>query len=222
MMGDSFKQKSQSRFKTMGKFDWGVWYVFFFLYVQFWIRLATVSYRGKKFRTTAFPVVRSVNKWRDTRNCVQNEPEYAILVTFTNHFYWKALRLIFCYLIWKMRHNYNCFDNGHRDVTGHCKMSVLGTAGNMVTTHENSVIMWLLKGPKLFSILQNPLEIRKDDGLHIAVLSISLIEFRIWVEFLIGQFILEITFSIRLAALQWVPTAHFAGRRSWKSFTHRV
>ena len=206
----------------MGKFDWGVWYVLFFLYVQFLIRLATVSYRGKKVRTATFPAVRSVNKWRDTRNCVQNEPEYAIFVTFTNPFYWKAHRLILCYLIWKMRHNYNCLNNGHRDVTGHRKMSVLGTAGAMVTTNENSVIMWLFKGPKLFSVLQNPLEIKKGDGLHIAVLSISLIEFRIWVEFLIGQFILEVTFSIRLGALQWVPTAHFAGTRSWKSFTHRV
>ena len=44
-----------------------------FLYVQFWIRLAAVSYRGEKFRTPASPAVRSVNKSRDTRNCVQNE-----------------------------------------------------------------------------------------------------------------------------------------------------
>ena len=32
---------------SMGKFDWGVWYVIIFLYVQFWIRLAAVSNRGK-------------------------------------------------------------------------------------------------------------------------------------------------------------------------------
>ena len=54
----------------MGKFDWGVWYVIIFLYVQFLIWLAVVSKRGKKVRTVAFPAVRSVNKSRDTRNCV--------------------------------------------------------------------------------------------------------------------------------------------------------
>ena len=68
---------------TLGKFDWGVWYVIIFLYVQFWIRLAAVSNRGKKVRTVASPPVRSVNKSRDTRNCVQNKPEYAIYVMFT-------------------------------------------------------------------------------------------------------------------------------------------
>ena len=33
---------------TIGKFDWGVWYVIIFQYLHFWIRLAAVSYRGKK------------------------------------------------------------------------------------------------------------------------------------------------------------------------------
>ena len=59
----------------MGKFDWGVWYVIIFLYVQFWIRLAAVNKRGKKVRIVVFPAVRSVNKSRNTRNCVQNKPE---------------------------------------------------------------------------------------------------------------------------------------------------
>ena len=44
---------------TMGKFDWGVRYVIIFLYAQFWIRLVTVSYRGKKVRTVDSPTVRS-------------------------------------------------------------------------------------------------------------------------------------------------------------------
>ena len=62
---------------AMGKFDWGGGggggggYVIIFLYVQFLIRLAVVSYRGKKVRTVASPVVRSVNKPRDSRNCVR-------------------------------------------------------------------------------------------------------------------------------------------------------
>ena len=51
----------------MGKFDWGVWYVIIFLYIQFWIRLAAVSKRSKKVRTVAFPAERSVNKSRDTK-----------------------------------------------------------------------------------------------------------------------------------------------------------
>ena len=58
---------------TLGKFDWGVWYVIIFLYEQFWIRVAAVSKRGKKVRTVACHAVRSVNESRDTRNCVQKQ-----------------------------------------------------------------------------------------------------------------------------------------------------
>ena len=86
-------------FNTMGKFDWGVWYVIIFLYEQFWIRLAAVSKGGKKVRTVAFPAVWSVNKSRDTRICVQNKPEYAICVIFTTRSYNKDLGLILCYMM---------------------------------------------------------------------------------------------------------------------------
>ena len=82
----------------LGKFDWGVRYVIIFLHVQFWIQLAAVSYRGKKIRTVASPAMRSVNTSRDTRNCVQNEPEYAIRVIFTTLLYYKALGII--YVLW--------------------------------------------------------------------------------------------------------------------------
>ena len=85
--------------ETVGKFDWGVWFVIVFLYVQFWIWLAAVSKRGKKVRTVAFPVVRSVNKSHDTRNGVQKKQKYAICVIFTTRSYYKALGLILCYLI---------------------------------------------------------------------------------------------------------------------------
>ena len=54
-------------------------------------------------------------------------------------------------------------------------MSALSTAGAMVTTHENSVMLWPFKGTNLFRVLQNLLEMKKNDGLHIMVLSISLI-----------------------------------------------
>ena len=84
---------------SMGKFNWWVWYVIIFLYVQFWIRLSAVSKRGKKVRTVSFPVVRSVNKSRDTRSCVQNKPEYVICVIFTTRSYYTVLGLILCYLI---------------------------------------------------------------------------------------------------------------------------
>ena len=83
----------------MGKFDWGVRYVIIFLYVQVWIRLGIVSYRGKKVRTVDSPAVRSVNKSRDTRNCVQNEPKYAICVLVATRLYYKALGIILCALI---------------------------------------------------------------------------------------------------------------------------
>ena len=78
----------------MGKFDWGVQYVIIFLYEQFWIRLGTLSYRGKEVRTVDSPAVRSVNKSRDTRNSVQNEPKYAICVLVATRLYYKALGII--------------------------------------------------------------------------------------------------------------------------------
>ena len=83
----------------MGKFDLGVRYVIIFLYVQFWIRLGTVSYRGKKVRTVVSPAVRSVIKSRDTRNCVQNEPKYAICVLVATRLYYKAMGIILRALI---------------------------------------------------------------------------------------------------------------------------
>ena len=38
-------------------------------------------------------------------------------------------------------YDFSRLDDSHCDVTGHCKMSVLGTAGTMVRTHENSEMM---------------------------------------------------------------------------------
>ena len=143
-----------------------------FLYVQFWIRLAAGSYRCKEVRTVATAAVRSVNKSRDTRNCVHNEPECAICVIFTTLFYYRVLRLILCDLVWQMRHDYTRLDDGHCDVTGHRKMSVLSTVGTMVTAHENFVMLWLFKWTKLFCVLQNLLEMTRSDGFHIMVLFI--------------------------------------------------
>ena len=82
-----------------GQVRLGVRYVIIFLYVQFWIRLGTVSYRGKKVRTVDSSAVRSVNKSRDTQNCVQNEPKYAICVFVATRLYYKALGIILCALI---------------------------------------------------------------------------------------------------------------------------
>ena len=81
---------------ALGKFDWGVQYVIIFLYEQFWIQPGTVSYRGKKVRTVDSFAVRSVNKLRDTRNCVHNEPKYAIYVLVATRLYYKALGIILC------------------------------------------------------------------------------------------------------------------------------
>ena len=139
----------------MGKFDWGFRYVIIFRYVQFWILLAAVSYRGKKIRTVASPAVRSVNKSRDARNCVQNE--CAICVILIISLYHKALGLILCDLIWQIHHDYTRLDDGHCDATGHRKMSVLGAVGTMVTANKNFVMMWLFKGPKLFLSSAKPI-----------------------------------------------------------------
>ena len=43
-------------------------------------------------------------------------------------------------------------------------MSTLGTAGAMVTNHKKSLMMCSFKGSKLFSVLQNLLEMKKSDG----------------------------------------------------------
>ena len=50
-------------------------------------------------------------------------------------------RINVCDLIWQIRHNYNRLDDGHCDITGHRKMPELGTAGAMVTIHDNSVMI---------------------------------------------------------------------------------
>ena len=101
--------------QIMGKFGWGFRYVIIFLYVQFWIRLGSVSYHGKKVRTVDSPAARSVNK--------SNTPQ--------------------------LQSSWRC----QYEVTVHHRMSPLSTAGAMVTTHENSVMMWSFKGTKLFSVL---------------------------------------------------------------------
>ena len=53
---------------TVEKFDFLIFCIIIFLWVRFWIRLAAVSYRGKRIRTVASHAGRSVNKPRDTRN----------------------------------------------------------------------------------------------------------------------------------------------------------
>ena len=80
-------------------------------------------------------------------------PEYAICVIFTTRLYYKALGLGLCDLIWQIRHNYNRPDDGYYDVTGHRKMSVMCTVGAMMTTHGNSVMMWLFNELILFFFL---------------------------------------------------------------------
>ena len=108
----------------MGKFDWGFRYVIIFLWVQFWIRLAAVSYGGKKVRTVASSVVRSVNTSFDTLKCIRNESQYAICVVFTTRLHYKAMKIIFCDIISQITHNYN-------GRTGHGKMAMLYVIYNM-------------------------------------------------------------------------------------------
>ena len=135
---------------SLGKFNWGVRYVIIFQYVQFSIRLAAVSYSGKKVRSVVSPLVRSVNKSRDTRNCVKTSQNMRYVSS------WPLIhitRIMSCALIWPIRQNYNQLGDGQCDATGHRKMLALGTAGAIMTTHEISVMMWSFTGPELFSIL---------------------------------------------------------------------
>ena len=137
----------------LGKFDWGIRSVIIFQYVQFGIRLAAVSYRGKKVRTVVSPAVRSVNKSLDTRTLRPKRTRLCDLCHFRHPCILQSPRNIFCALIWQFRHNYNRLDDYNSDVTSHRKMSALGTAGAMVTTHEIYVMMWSFKWSKLFSVL---------------------------------------------------------------------
>ena len=84
---------------------------------------------------------------------------------------------LFCVIWWQIRHNYNRLDDGHCDVTGYRKMSALSTAGAMVTTHVNSVKVWPFKGPKLFSVLLNIMDMKKKwwASNHIVLFKLNLI-----------------------------------------------
>ena len=79
----------------LGEFDWGVWYVIIFLCELFWIRLATVSKRGKKVRTVAFPAVRSVNESRDILNYVQKQARVCNLCHLYHSFISESPRISF-------------------------------------------------------------------------------------------------------------------------------
>ena len=137
---------------TLGKFDWGVWYVIIFLYVQFWIRLGTVSYRGKKVRTVDSPAVRSANKsWhtklrpKRAKLCDRFPRRHSFILQSPRNYF-------VCSDIANMPQSQSSW-RCHCEVTVHRKMSALSTAGTMVTTHKNSVMMWPFKGTKLFSFL---------------------------------------------------------------------
>ena len=119
------------------------------------------------------PLRRSVNMSCETRNCIENEPEYAVCVISITRLCYEALGVILCDLIWQIRHNYNRLGYGHCNVTGHRKMSVLGTTGAMVTTYETFRNDVIVKGPKCFCVLWNLLEMQQINELHIIVLSIN-------------------------------------------------
>ena len=98
-------------------------------------------------------------------------------------------------------------------------MSVLGTAGAMVTTHENSAMMWSFKGPKLLYVLFNPIGNETKWWIsHFGVAyklnsNPNLSRISDW-SVHSGSY-----FSIRLGPLRWVPTAHCAGRRGLNLLT---
>ena len=143
---------------SMGMFDWGVRYVIILLYVPFLIRLAAVSYRAEKVRTVVCPVVRSLNKLCDTRNCVPKRSRVFDLCPFHHLFILQSPK-------------------------NNCVYSVKYAA---ITTVLTMITVTFLVTTRCQ---------------------------RIWVEFLIGRFIMEVTISIRLGHLQWVPKTHCAGRR---------
>ena len=84
---------------------------------------------------------------------------------------------------------------------------MLAMAVSMVTTQEISLIIWSFKGPKLFCVMWNLLEMKRSDRYHIMMLFLNWIEFRIWVGNLIGQLIWK------FGHLRLVPIAHYAGIR---------
>ena len=136
-------------------------HVIIFLYVQFWIRLGTLSYCGKKVRTVDSPAVRSVNKPRDTKL----RPKRAKVCDLCPLRHSFMLQILSNYFVCPDIANTPQLQSSWRcqcEVTVHHKMSALSMAGAMVTTHENSVMMWSFKGTKLFSVLWNLLEMKKE------------------------------------------------------------
>ena len=115
--------------EQVGKFDWGVRYVIIFQYVQFWIRLPAVSYRGKTIRTLVSPAVRSVNKTHDTKLGPKGARR-CDLCPFRHSFILQSPTNNLCALMWQISLNYNRLEDDHCDDTGHRKMSALGMGGN--------------------------------------------------------------------------------------------
>ena len=115
---------------SMGKFNWGVCYVIIFLQVQFWIRLAAVSYHGMEVHTMASPTVKSVDKSHDPK--IASKTSHSMRpVSFSSLVYiTKPRKLIPCDLLWQITRNYNRLDGGHGCGTGHRMMAVLGMAGD--------------------------------------------------------------------------------------------
>ena len=157
----------------MCKFNWGVRYVIIFLYVQFWIRLAAVSYRGKKFRTVDSPAMRSVNKSRDTKlhqkrarlynlfplhhsNILQSPRNISARFVMTNT---PQLQSSWRWPLWPCR--------SPQDVStgrGRCH-------GDNPWKFRNDEIVW---GTKIVLRSVKPIGgLKKSDGLHIMVLAIS-------------------------------------------------
>ena len=132
---------------SMGKFDWGISFVIIFLWVQFCVRLAVASYRVKKVRTVASPVVRWANKSRDTHNCMRNEPQYAICVVFTTRLYYKVRKVDFLGSDLQLQ-SYS-LDGGHCDRAGHRKVTVLGMAGDQGDNPWKFLNRVTVKGTKI-------------------------------------------------------------------------
>ena len=151
--GNPLSYRKRTRVSYIGQVRLGGSVRNYFSVRNIWIWLATVNYRGKKVRTVDSPAVRSVNKSSDKRNCVQKRAKVCDLCPLRHSFIWQSPRNYFvCSDIANTRQlesSWRC----QCEVTGHRKMSALGTAGAMVTTHENSVMMWSFQGTKLFSVL---------------------------------------------------------------------
>ena len=149
----------------------------------------------------------SVDKSRDTHSFIETSHSMQS-VPFLFH---NAPILIPCNLWWQITCNCNNLNLGHCNFRGHHKLPNVGIAGDHGHHPWKYLNHVFVSGARIVfppvKFTENKTKMMGFTFRHF----LQLIKFRFWVEFMIGQFILEFPFSVQ------IPQC--VGRRDLK-FTH--